>query len=204
MRLVFPQSITKFIKFICLPGACPFSCPVLSKINDQRLRWSFLSIALNRGLGEDTWKEAVVWPKQEKLSQILPTSAFYHQDGEKACKARLPIRIEFKVLMHTHEVFPKVESEPDSVSSRLFPGQKDSWASNLSWQSWNVSIGRDQKGHLQSPIQSSSVFCIRICQNYAWTPPVTGSSLFQRQLIPLPDIPDWVQNLFPLTSNSWS
>ena len=33
-RLVFPQSITNFIKFICLPGACPFSCPILFKTND--------------------------------------------------------------------------------------------------------------------------------------------------------------------------
>jgi hypothetical protein len=36
VQLIFPQSITNFIKFICLPGTCPFSSPVLPKINDSR------------------------------------------------------------------------------------------------------------------------------------------------------------------------
>lgn len=61
-----------------------------------------------------------------------PQSAFYHQDGELAFKARLPIRIEFKVLTHTHEVFPGVESESDNVDSRLYPGWLDGRANNLS------------------------------------------------------------------------
>lgn len=37
-RLILPWSITNFIKFICLPGTCPFFHPVLSilsKINDS-------------------------------------------------------------------------------------------------------------------------------------------------------------------------
>lgn len=56
MRLMFPQSITNFIKFICLPGACPFFCPILSKINDSSgsAGPSLLSTASDRGLVEDT------------------------------------------------------------------------------------------------------------------------------------------------------
>ena len=53
-RLIVPQSITDFITFICLPGACPFSCPILSWINTPVAQLvPPRPTAVHRGLVED-------------------------------------------------------------------------------------------------------------------------------------------------------
>lgn len=111
-RLIFPQPIINFIKFICQPGACPFSCPVLSKIID--------CTASAGPLRASTWSVGW-WRTPEGICSADPGGRVRWQDGAHyqetpQNRAALP---------YTWKGFPKVNQAPPlgNVGIRLCSGQ---------------------------------------------------------------------------------